>query len=339
MRLTLAAAGLAAVLFAGPASAQTFVLKLHHPLPPNSTAQTRVLGPWCERIEAESKQRLKCQIYPAMQLGGIPTQLYDQAKDGVADLIWTVPTWSAGRFPLVEVFELPFMMRQAEGTSRALWDYVQQHAAADFKDVRTLALHVHGGGSFHTVRKPITRMADLQGLKIRAPTKETTKLLAALGATPVAMPVPQVPEALSKGVIDGALLPYEVMPAIKATEITKFHSETDPVEPMIYTSVFVFAMNKAKYEALPPDLRAVIDANSGATLSGQIGRIYGEVEATNRKLVPPSSITVLPRDEVARWKQAAQPVIDGWVRDVTARGADGKGLLEKARALIAKYEK
>lgn len=338
MRTALAAAGLG-LLLAGTVSAQQIVLKLHHPLPPNSTAQTRVLGPWCERIEAESRQRLKCQIYPAMQLGGIPTQLYDQAKDGVADLIWTVPTWSASRFPLVEVFELPFMMRQAEGTSLALWEYVQQHAASDFKDVKTLALHVHGGGSFHTVKKPVGRMSDLQGLKIRAPTKETTKLLSALGATPVAMPVPQVPEALSKGVIDGALLPYEVMPAIKAIEITRYHSEVDASEPMIYTSVFVFAMNKARYDTLPADLRAVIDANSGAALSAQIGRIYGEAEVTNRKLVPPQSITVISREEVARWKLAAQPVIDGWVKDVTARGADGKGLLEKARALIAKHER
>jgi len=134
-----------------------------------------------------------------MQLGGTPAQLVDQVKDGVADVIWTLSGYTAGRFPMMEVFELPFMMQSPEATSKALWDYVQQHGAAEFKDVKPIAFHVHGDGVFHMRNKPITTMADLKGLKVRAPTRQTNKFLAALGATPVGMPVPQVSEALSKG--------------------------------------------------------------------------------------------------------------------------------------------
>ena len=195
-------AALAVVLSACPQTEQA-ELKVHHMLSPRATAHAKFIVPWCKKIEKESAGDLKCQIYPAMQLGGSPTQLYDQVKDGVVDIMWTVPGYSAGRFPSIEVFELPFMMKDAEATSKALWDYVAQNDVREFDDVHLLAFHVHGPGYFHMIDKPVTGRADLQGLKIRAPTRQTNKLIGLLGATPVGMPVPQVPEALAKGVIDG----------------------------------------------------------------------------------------------------------------------------------------
>jgi TRAP-type transport system periplasmic protein len=326
-----------ALTLAGAAFAQEITLKIHHPLPPTSTAHQKMLTPWCEQIAAKSQQRIKCQIYPAMQLGGAPPQLVDQVKDGVVDAIWTIPSYSAGRFPLIEVFELPFMMREAEGASKAVWDYVRLHAPNEFKDVKLLALHTHGGGLFHMVKKPIKQAADLRGAKVRAPTRQTTKMLAALGASPVGMPVPQVPEALSKGVIDGALLPYEVMPAIKAQELTKFHSEPHASQPKLHTSVFVFAMNKAKFEALPAELRKVIDQASGFELSAAWGRIFGAAESANRKLVPAQSINVIDAQEIERWRELTRGVADAWVQEMRAKGVDGAALIEQARALIAKH--
>ena len=283
--------------------------------------------------------RLKCQIYPGMQLGGTPPQLYDQLKDGVVDVIWTIPSYAAGRFPVAEVFELPFMMRDAEAASKAVWEYIQLYDAAEFRDVKPLAFHTHGGGLFHMVKNPVRTLADLKGVKVRAPTRQTTKLLAALGASPVGMPVPQVADALSKGVIDGALLPYEIVPAIKADELTKFHSEPGAGDPTIHTSVFILAMNNAKYASLPEDLKKVIQANSGIELSGRIGKIFGDMESINRKLLPPDSINVIAKDEIERWRAAAQPVFDDWVKEVSGKGHDGKALLEHARSLIAKYGK
>jgi TRAP-type C4-dicarboxylate transport system substrate-binding protein len=318
--------------------AQEIILKVHHPLPSTSTAHQKVLEPWCAKITAESKGRIKCQIYPSMQLGGSVPQLYDQVKDGVVDVIWTVAGYSAGRFPLVEVFELPFFMNNAESSSKALWDYVQLYDADEFKDVHPIAFHLHGGGVFHMIKKPIVHRSDLNGMKVRAPTRQTTKMLAALGATPVGMPVPQVPEALQKGVIDGTILPYEVMPALKVDELTKYHSGPDDSQPMIYNSVFIIAMNKARYDALPPDLKKVIDANSGIGLSGQIGRLFAEVEVANKKKI--GGVTnVIANEEIEEWKKVVQPVTDGWVADANAKGADGKALLKAAHDLINKYSK
>ncbi len=331
----------AAVLFgAAPlAQAQEITLKVHHFLPPPSPAHTKLITPWCEKINKESGGRLKCQIFPSMQMGGTPPQLFDQAKDGVADIVWTLPGYTAGRFPMVEVFELPFMMRSYEATSRALWDWVQANDLAEFKDVRPIAFHVHGPGVFHMTNKPIKTLADFRGLKLRAPTRQTNKMLAAFGATPVGMPVPQVPEALSKGVIDGAVIPYEVVPSLKVQELVKYHSEIDPSQPAIYTSVFIFAMNKTKYDSLPPDMKKVIDANSGVEASAFFGKAQGDSDAPGRKLAEKNPINTIAAAEIENWKKAAQPVIDDWVKDVTAKGANGKALLESARSLIDKYNK
>jgi TRAP-type C4-dicarboxylate transport system substrate-binding protein len=323
-------------LAAATAAAQEVTFKVHHFLPSASYAHTQFIQPWCDRIAKESNNRMKCQIYPSMQLGGTPPQLYDQVRDGVVDIVWTLPGYTAGRFPVVEVFELPFMMNNPEATSKAVWDYVQQNDAAEFKEVRPLAFHVHGPGVFHMVKAPIKTMADLKGTKVRAPTRQTNKFLAALGATPVAMPVPQVGEALAKGVIDGALIPYEVVPSVKVQELVKFHSETDPAEAALYTSVFIFAMNKAKYDALPADLKKVIDANSGRALSGQIGKTFLLADAEGKKTIGKNAVNVIPKAELESWKKAGQPVIDAWVADVSTKGANGKQLLDDARALIAK---
>jgi TRAP-type C4-dicarboxylate transport system substrate-binding protein len=189
------------------------------------------------------------------------------------------------------------------------------------------------------VSKPIKTLADFKGLKLRAPTRQTNKMLAAFGATPVGMPVPQVPEALSKGVIDGAVIPYEVVPSLKVQELVKYHSEIDPSQPAIYTSVFIFAMNKAKYASLPPELKKVIDANSGVEASAFFGKAQGDSDVPGRKLAEKNAINVIPAAEIENWKKAAQPVIDDWVKDVTAKGANGKVLLESARSLIDKYNK
>jgi len=338
-RLTAMIGCVALVAVAPFVQAQEITLKVAHFLPPPSTAHAKFITPWCDKINKESGGKLKCQIFPSMQMGGTPPQLYDQAKDGVADIVWTLPGYTAGRFPLVEVFELPFMMRGTEGTSRALWDWVQANDQAEFKDVRPLAFHVHGPGVFHMTNKQIKTLADFKGLKLRAPTRQTNKMLAIFGATPVGMPVPQVSEALSKGVIDGAVIPYEVVPAVKVQELVKYHSETDPSQPAVYTSVFIFAMNKAKYDSLPPELKKVIDANSGADTSAWIGKVFGEADIPGRKLSEKNTFNTIPAAELENWKKAAQPLRDDWVKDANARGANGKALLDSARSLIEKDSK
>src|SRR5450755_1164920 len=138
---TAAALGLAGGISA--AHAHEVVLKIHQCLPPQATVQALVFNPWCEKIGKESNGKMKCQIYPSMQLGGTPPQLFDQAKDGVADIVWTLPGYQSGRFLVSEVFELPFMVKSSEKGSRALWYYATTYARDEFKGVKPIAFHLH----------------------------------------------------------------------------------------------------------------------------------------------------------------------------------------------------
>lgn len=323
------------------AQAQEVTLRVHHFLGPQSVQNTAMLGAWCDKLAKESANRLKCQLYPAMQLGGSPTQLYDQAKDGIADVIWTIAGYSANRFPRIEVFELPFMMTNAEATSRAAWDYYAAHARDEFADTRILAVHVHGPGNLFTTRKKVEKLADIKGLKLRAPTRLTNKMLAMMGATPVGMPVPAVPDALAKGLIDGAVLPYDVVPGIKVNELVKYAAEPDHHFNALYTAVFIVAMNKAKYESMPADLKKVMDANSGREFSAFLGKTQSAADAGGREKVLASGvqINVIPKAELDLWKKATDQLDDDWVENLTARGHNGKFLLQSARDLVTRYSK
>ena len=322
------------------AAAQEVTLKVHHFWPPGAMPPSTLLVPWCDKIAKESNNRLKCQIYPAMQLGGTPPQLIDQAKDGVADIVWTLPGYTAGRFPIMEVFELPFMSSSAEATSQAAWEYYAMFGNKEFPGIKAIAVNVHDNGYVHGSNKQVKTQADFKGMKMRAPTRQTNKLLAALGATPVAMPLPALADALSKGVVDGYLLPWEVIPSIKAHELSKFHSETDPKSRALYTAVFILAMNQAKYDSLPPDLKKVIDDNSGPQTSRAFGKQWDASAPPARKQATERGNTfyTIPAAELANWQKATANLEEEWVRDVTAKGQDGKKLLQTAKDLIKKYE-
>ena len=311
-------------------------LRVHHFLPPSSNAQVKLIEPWCAKIGTESAGRLKCQIYPAMQMGGTPAQLFDQAKDGVADIVWAVPGYQAGRFLVSEVFELPFMGISGEKSSRALWAYATKNATDEYRGIRPLMFHVIAGMALATAKKQIRTMADFDGMKLRAPTRLATRMVTALGGTPVPMPMPQVSESLAKGVIDGAMMPWEVVPAIKAQEIVKYHSETDPTMPLLSTTTFVLAMNPAKYDSLPAELKKVIDANSGADVSAWAGKVFDEVTLTGRQsgVDHKNTFYMVPADEVKKWQKASDGVATEWVREVTAKGYDGQRLLAEARTLL-----
>ncbi len=337
---TALAAGL--LCAAWTAQAQTITLKVHHFLGPQSIQNTTMLKTWCDNIAKDSNNRLNCQIYPAMQLGGTPPQLFDQAKDGVADVVWTVAGYSAGRFARSQVFELPFMMSNAGATSRAAWDFAQKYAQDEYKDVKLLAIHVHGPGVFFTKNKPITKIEDLKGLKVRGPTATVTKMLGMMGATPVGMPVPAVPEALSKGVIDGAVIPFEVAPGLKVHELTKFSTETEKSSPALYTTVFVVPMNKAKYESLPADLKAVIDKNSGREFSAFLASTQEGNDVPSRKVFADTAgytMTTLAHSELERWKKATATLDDAWISDMNQRGFQGQAMYDDAVKMIKGYTK
>ena len=329
----------AALVAAGQGFAQQVTLRLHQMLPPQATIPARALIPWAQKVEKESGGKIKVQLFHAMQLGGAPPQLFDQAKDGVVDLTWTVLGYTPGRFNKSEVFELPFMTTTAEASSRAFQEYVEKYAADEFKDIKPIAVHTHGPGLFHT-KEPVTGLEALRGMKVRGGSRIINNMLTKLGATPVGMPVPAVTEALSKGVIDGTTIPWEVTPALKVSQLVRNHT-TFAGKYGLYTQTFVFAMNKAAYEKLPPDLKKVIDANSGMEAAAMLGRAMDEGDVAGREIAVKAGnkIVALDVNETQRWRRTAATVETDWVNEMKGKGIDGAKLAAEARALIEKHSK
>lgn len=339
-------AGLAGAAIAAPgvmrvtrANAQEVTLRMHHFLPPVSNGHARFLRPWADKVQTESGGRIKIDIFPAMQLGGTPPQLFDQARDGVVDLVWTLPGNTPGRFPGSEVIELPFTAsKRAVPNSRALQEIYEASLRDEFKDVQPICLWAHDHGLIHA-NKQISSMDDLKGLKLRFPTRLAGEALRALGATAIGMPIPQVPESLAQRVIDGCVVPWEVVPAIKVQELVKYHTEI-PGSPTLYTASFILAMNKAKYAALPADLRRVIDANSGQVAAAMAGKVWDEQAVVVSDMVRKRGnvITVLGEAETGRWRKTTEPVVEAWIKSSRDRGIDGGKLLDAMKAALAKYE-
>ncbi|MGR3590416.1 MAG: TRAP transporter substrate-binding protein [Limimaricola soesokkakensis] len=324
---------LVAIALAGPAAAQEVTLRVHHFLPAAAPIQTGVLEPWKEMVESQSDGRIEVQIYPSMQLGGKPPQLFDQARDGIVDVAWTLLGYTPGRFPISEVFELPFVAGSATETTMALQEFQAEYLGEELDDVHTLLLHAPAAYKFHMRGGPVENLDDLTGKKIRAPSRTMTEGLGALGATAVGMPVPEVAQALTTGVIDGAVIPWEVFGSLRIEEMAKDHTEIGSENGGLSTSVMALVMNERVYENLPDDLRQVIDDNSGVNLAPLAGEAFDAAETAEREaaIAAGSNVVVIPEAELGEWKAATQPVIDEWIEN-TENGAE---ILDAARSMIA----
>jgi TRAP-type C4-dicarboxylate transport system substrate-binding protein len=325
----------------GQAAEPQYKLKLHHLLGPKSPAQVKMLEPWVQRIEKASNGRIKIDIYPSMSLGGKPPDLIKQVRDGVVDLVWTVNGYTPALFPRSEVFELPFVhLNNLEATNLAMREMFDKYLAPEYRGTKVMWLHVHAGQGIHMVDAPVRKPDDLKGKKIRIPTRTGAWLLEALGATPVGMPVPELPQALSKKVVDGALVPWEIIPPLKLHELTKYQIEGKG-RIRFGTTTFQVSMNEARWKSLPPDIQKIFMDNSGADWWRQVGKIWTDSEDVGIGLVKKAGHThiELSDAEMAAFRAKLEPVVDRWVKEVTSKGINGKELVDVARKTIAKYSK
>ncbi|MEO0487843.1 MAG: TRAP transporter substrate-binding protein [Pseudomonadota bacterium] len=338
MTTMLKSAALAALLSAAGASAfaQEVTLRFQHFVSPASANPTYFMQPWADKIEADSAGRIKVELYPFMQLGGKAPAQYDLIRDGAVDGGWVIPGYQPGRFPEAEAMELPFMTtKSGEEASKAAWIFTQKHLMDDFRDVHVIAAHMHGRGLVHKRGAGIATVEDFDGLKLRGPSRPATLLLEKLGATPVGMPVPAFPEALSKGIVDGGVITWEMSPSLKLDELTDSHTDVAG-DRSLYNLYFIWAMNKDVYEGLPADLRAVIDANSGFAASALAGAAHDTGDVVGRELMAAAGneIAEISGAETARIAALGETVIAEWIAEMTSKGLDGAALVADARAAV-----
>ncbi|MDX8352655.1 TRAP transporter substrate-binding protein [Cognatiyoonia sp. IB215182] len=328
----LAAFGLSATTL----SAQEVTLRFQHFVSPASANPTYFMQPWADVIEEQSEGRIKVELYPFMQLGGSAANQYDLIRDGAIDGGWVIPGYQPNRFPEAEALELPFMTtKSGEEASAAAWTFTQDYLMDDFADVHVIAAHMHGPGIVHKRGAAVGTVEDFAGLKLRGPSRPATLLLEELGATPIGMPVPQFPEALSKGVVDGGVITWEMSPSLKLNELTDSHTDVAG-DRALYNLYFIWAMNKDVYEGMPEDLRAIIDANSGMMASRWAGRAHDTGDVVGRDLMAEdgNEIAELSVEQTDRIKTLGETVTADWIAEMDARGYDGAALVEAAQTAV-----
>jgi TRAP-type C4-dicarboxylate transport system substrate-binding protein len=333
-KLAVAAAAAAAIL-ALPAHAQT-VLKVHSFSGPQAPDQALHLFPWAEKINKGSGGRLKVEVYTNMQLGGKPADLPQQLDDGVVDIIFHLPGFSPGRFPGMEGTELAFTnVGVSAGQSPAVFEWANRWLKdSEFKGIKILVIHTTDASILHTRDKAIRTLDDFKGAKLRVPGRFVGEAAKALGATPVGIPLPGVYEALARGQVDGMFINWAIMPAYRFYEVTKNQMETP-----IYQSPLMTLMSQRSYDKLPPDLRKVIDENSGLEYTQYIGKVWDGLTEGARKQTRDhgNNVYTISDQERARWVAAVQPVYRIWIEEMNKRGLPGQKMFDDLLVTTAKY--
>jgi TRAP-type C4-dicarboxylate transport system substrate-binding protein len=341
LHLSAIAAALSIVLAQPSVRAQEVTLRVHTFMPPVANPVKHFLQPWAEKVTKESNGRMKVQVFPAMQLGGSAPQLLQQARDGVADIIWTLPGFTPGIMVKDEVFELPFLHRDTRSTVLALQDFIAMHMQKELAPYHVLQVHAHAGTLFMT-KDAINKVEDFKGLRLRTPSRTSAWILEALGGAPVQVALPELAPMLSKGTVSGSILTYEIAPAVKMQDLVDYFTVLDGPQPRMGTTVFMFLMNKAKYESLPPDLKKVIDDNSGRNLSPFAIKVWDMIDADGENVMkskPKNKFVTMSAAETERFKNLVRPVFDRFKAEVDKGGSDGAKVIADAEALVEKHSK
>jgi TRAP-type C4-dicarboxylate transport system substrate-binding protein len=320
-----------ALLRPGYAQAPEYTLKLHHLLGPKSPAQTQMLEPWAESVEEATGGRVKIEIYPAMSLGGAPPQLVRQVADGVVDIVWTVNGYTPGLFPRSEVFELPTIFtNDIAATNLAMRAMFDEFLAPEYEPVHVLFNHVHAGQAIQMAKDPVRTVADTAGKKLRVPGPTGNAVVEAMGAIPVTMPVPDLPQALATSAVDGALIPWEIIPALNLQDVTQYQIE-GPDKARFGTTTFQVSMNKARWESLPDDVKAAFDTASNEDWLRKVADVWRASDDAGIQIAIDAGnehVTLTP-EEMATFDEALAPVVDAWVAEHT--DFDARALVDAAR--------
>ena len=341
LHLSAIAAALSIVLAQPSVRAQEVTLRVHTFMPPVANPVKHFLQPWAEKVTKELNGRMKVQVFPAMQLGGSAPQLLQQARDGVADIIWTLPGFTPGIMVKDEVFELPFLHRDTRSTVLALQDFIAMHMQKELAPYHVLQVHAHAGTLFMT-KDAINKVEDFKGLRLRTPSRTSAWIFEALGGAPVQVALPELAPMLSKGTVSGSILTYEIAPAVKMQDLVDYFTVLDGPQPRMGTTVFMFLMNKAKYESLPPDLKKVIDDNSGRNLSPFAIKVWDMIDADGENVMkskPKNKFVTMSAAETERFKNLVRPVFDRFKAEVDKGGSDGAKVIADAEALVEKHSK
>lgn len=312
------------------ASAKPVELILGHSFPPIHIHQ-HMIEPFAKEVEEKTEGRVKFTLHTGGSLVS-PANAYESVVNGVVDATWTLQGYTPGRFPLTEVIEMPYLFTSAEEATKVLWKLYEQNPALqqEYADVKLLALWAHDTGHIYTSEKPVRTMEDLKGLRLRFPGPMQGQILEAYGATPVGMSAPEMYDSIDRGVLDGVAIGQSGVKSFRLEEVVKYMAESH-----FYVAPMVMAMNWDAWNRISPQDQQIIEGLIGERLSMIAARDYDAENQLALDLLKAANVEIyqIPDDEIARWKEAAAPVIQNWIANTEKAGLPGRALYDQMMQL------
>lgn len=318
-----------AVVLAAPGFANAQQINLTYAFfAPAGTFPAKQMAHWAEQVTARTNGKVQVQTFPAGTLLGA-REMYDGVTSGVADIGLGAPSYDPGRFPLTAGTSLPLGFPNATVASQTLWALTQEVQPKEFENYKVIAMFTTEPGYIQS-RSRASNAAELSGMKLRA-AGTGVPVLAALGAAPVGMPMPEVPQSIQTGVIDGTMTSREVLQDFKLAESLKYVTDY----PTVVVS-FAAVMDRKRWERLPADVQQVIE-ELGPEMAVWTGE-YHDNENVGAALEWAKKehnlqIVTLSDDERANWDAKLRPLEEEWVVEMTAKGFDAVGYLTRLREL------
>jgi len=330
----IAACALALVAAVGSASAQDkpVELKLSTWVPPKHPLNP-ALQAWADSIAKASNGTIKSTLFTSEQLGKAVDH-YDMARDGIADAAYVNPGYQPGRFPVIGVGEIPFLMADAKGGTSALDEWYRKYAAREMKDVHFCAAFVHDPGAYHGKKKVVVP-SDIKGMKIRPSHATIGQFVVLLGGTNVQASAPEARDVLERGVADGIFFPWGSIMLFGIDKVTKEHMDVP-----LYVTTFVWVLNKAKYDGMSAAQKKVMDEHCTTEWARKITDPWTEFESAGRdtlRKMPGHDVYKITPEQLAEWKKAAVPLQAQWAEKAKAAGVDSVAAVAELKAALAKH--
>jgi len=316
------------------AQQKTLTLNYSNMQPPNHKISLSA-EEWCREIEKRTKGAVKITMFHGGTLTP-GTQAYDGVVKGLSDIALSVFSYHRGRFPLTEFSDLPLGLKSCVTAGHLFNEYYARFKPKELEDTKLMYMHANPGSILHTVKKPVTKLDELKGLKIRV-TPLGTKTVQALGAAAVAMPMGDTYDALSKNVVDGGFVPCEALEGWKLGEVVKFTTESWPVA---FTSAWYVVMNKDKWNAISPENQKIIEKINAEWID-KMGRVWDEIDESGKafSLKLGNKFVPLAQGEGERWVNAVQPVLADYVKMTKEKGLPGDQVLKFAQDYVRQHQK
>jgi TRAP-type C4-dicarboxylate transport system substrate-binding protein len=310
-------------------------LKLSHIMSPMHHLHVNVFVPFAKEVEERTKGRVKISLYPAEAMGKAKDH-YDMALTGITDISYVLPSYTAGRFPLTGVMELPIGVPSAKVGSLVIWDLYSKYLKSEYPGVKFLTIWTNQPGHIYTNKKQVKTLEDLKGQRVRSPGPQQTALLKELGGSPLTMPIPELYDALQRGMVDGTITDFTAVKDFKLFEVLKYATISN-----LYVLPMMLVMNQKVWDGLPSDVKPILEELTGRRLAEQGAATYDKNDLVGQETCKKAGMEIiqLSPEQKRLWGERMKPLSEKWVTEMESKGRPGKKVLEETRLLLEKYSK